>query len=187
MAPNEEMKTLMRSAFEAGLPGRMERAAKVNLQQFIPSHWFAAAASESASMYIAGFHYGCISIAQAYVEALSRFLVSHHKLKPCKDFATRWARLRDAHHVSALDYDSAMSIYSDRNDFHHLNSALPSDHKDLEDRAEACLNAIHTIESNIFSYSINPEQPGQVLFKNPNYWPSAGNEHARVFLRNPWL
>jgi len=57
----------MRASFEASLPHRLRRASRVKLQNFIPAHWFAAAASECAGMYIAGFFYGAISVAQAYM------------------------------------------------------------------------------------------------------------------------
>ena len=71
----------MRASFEASLPHRLRRASRVRLQTLIPAHWFATAASECAGMYIGGFFYGAISVAQAYVEALSRFLAMHHQVR----------------------------------------------------------------------------------------------------------
>src|SRR6185436_13134071 len=69
MADNHELQQRdMRSSFEASLPHRLQRASQVKLQNIIPAHWFAAAASECAGMYIAGFFYGAISVAQAYIE-----------------------------------------------------------------------------------------------------------------------
>ena len=83
----------MRAHFEASLPHRIERASRVKLQNIIPAQWFAAAASECAGMYIAGFFYGAISVAQAYVEALSRFLAEHHSVRVGNDVPERCQRL----------------------------------------------------------------------------------------------
>jgi hypothetical protein len=79
----------MRASFEAGLPRRVERASAIGFQTIIPAHWFAAAASECAGMYIAGYFYGAISVAQAYVEALCRYLAEHHRAKVAKDAQER--------------------------------------------------------------------------------------------------
>lgn len=67
---DKQREALMRGHFESSIPGRIRRASSVRLQNIIPAHWFSAAASECAGMYIAGFFYGAISVSQAYVEAL---------------------------------------------------------------------------------------------------------------------
>ncbi|MCP5363827.1 MAG: hypothetical protein H6905_01085 [Hyphomicrobiales bacterium] len=89
----DSMAKLMRKHFEAELTHRLSRASHVRLQNVIPAHWFAAAASECASMYVAGFFYGSISVAQAYVEALSKFLAETHNVRMPKDIKERWKRL----------------------------------------------------------------------------------------------
>ena len=45
---------VMRAVFEARLSARVDRASRVKLQHFIPDHWFSAAASECARMFVAG-------------------------------------------------------------------------------------------------------------------------------------
>jgi len=69
------------ASFAASLEQRVARSSGIQLHQVIPNHWFSAAGSECVSMYVGGYFYGCISIAQAYVEALSKYLIEHHKLK----------------------------------------------------------------------------------------------------------
>lgn len=181
---SDRLMTDMRTSFEAGLSDRASRASRVKLQHFIPAHWFAAAASECASMYIAGFFYGSISVAQAYVEALSRFLTEVRRVRVANDAAERWRRLNRESVVSAAACDAAIAVLADRNDFHHLNKQVEQQYAKLEARAEECVNHLNTIESEVFAYSF--EQPGQVSLRTPEYWPSGGEGLAQVNLRQLW-
>ena len=175
----------MRSSFEASLPHRVRRASGVKLQLIIPAHWFAAAASECASMYIAGFFYGAVSVAQAYVEALSLFLAEHHRTRIPSDAQERCKYLHREKIISAEALAAALAILSDRNDFHHLNKQVTQDYEKLEARAGECINHLHTIESEVFAYSIG-EEPGKVALNKPEYWPSGGEGLAQVNLRQLW-
>jgi hypothetical protein len=175
----------MRANFEAGLPNRVRRASRVKLQNIIPAHWFAAAASECAGMYIAGYFYGAISIAQAYVEALSCFLADHHKVRVKSDPGERCRRLQREKLISIQTRDAALAILDCRNDFHHLNRQVEQEYRKLETRAEECINHLHTIESEVFAYSFG-EEPGKVTLKKPEYWPSGGPGLTQVNLRQLW-
>lgn len=179
---NSATKEQMRSRFEASLPSRMERASRVKLQHFIPEHWFAAAASESVSMFIDGYFYGAISVAQAYIEALSRFLAEHHSVPVRKDVEERCRRLNDSGVITIAALNAAVAIMRHRNDFHHLNKSVPADYSTLQTRAEDCINNLYTIETEIFAYSLH--QPGQLVFHRPEYWPDAGVGMTSVRLRN---
>ena len=178
--------TQMRARFEASLPDRARRAAAVELQQFIPAHWFAAAASECAGMYIAGFFYGAISVAQAYVEALSKYLAEHHRVRIGKDTGERCRRLHEKGIISSNALHAALTIFDDRNDFHHLNKSVEQDFHKLATRAEHCINHIHTLESEVFAFSFSADTPGSVVLEKPNYWPSEGPTLTRVHLRSLW-
>lgn len=175
----------MRSSFEASLPHRLRRASRVKLQNIIPAHWFAAAASECAGMYIAGFFYGAISVAQAYVEALSRFIAEHHHTRIPNDAEERCQYLYREKLISAQMLKSALEILNDRNEFHHLNKGVEQEYQKLEARAEECVNHLHTIESEVFAYTFGPE-PGKVTLQKPEYWPSGGPGLAQVNLRQLW-
>ena len=186
-ASDEEWKAKqMRASFEASLPERVRRASSVQLQHFIPAHWFAAAASECAGMYIAGYFYGAISLAQAYVEALSKYLAEHHRVPVRKDTEERFQRLHSGGVISVDALSAALEILSDRNDFHHLNKDVEQDFKNLEARAECCINLIRSLESEVFAYSFTDENPGAAVLAKPDYWPSEGSMLARVHLRSLW-
>lgn len=176
----------MRASFEAELPHRLHRASAVKVQYFIPSHWFAAAASECAGMYIGGFFYGAISLAQAYVEALSRYLAERHHVPVCKDPCERCQRLCRKNIISAAALDAATKILDDRNDFHHLNKDVEQEYQKLEARAKECINHIHALESEVFAYSFTDDAPGAVVLAKPEYWPSTDAGLAQVHLRQLW-
>jgi hypothetical protein len=173
----------MRAKFEASIAERLRRASSVQLQQFIPSHWFSAAASECAAMYIAGFFYGAISLTQAYVEALSKFLAEHHHVPVRKDVGERCQRLHAKGIISADALSAALTILDDRNDFHHLNKDIEQDFQKLTTRAECCINLIYVLESEVFAFSFTEENPGVVVLKTPDYWPSEGPTLTKVHLR----
>ncbi len=175
----------MRAHFEASLPQRIERASRVKLQNIIPAQWFAAAASECAGMYVAGFFYGSISVAQAYVEALSRFLAEHHSVRTGSDVPKRCQRLNREGFLSHLAFEAAIAIFDGRNDFHHLNRDVQEEFDQLQSRAEQCINSLHTIESDTFAYSYG-DTPGKVVLHKPEYWPSEGPDMAKVNLRQLW-
>lgn len=172
----------LRAGFEASLPDRLKRLLRVKLQPLIPAHWFAAAASECAGMYVAGYFYGAISVAQAYIEALSRFLAEHHHLRVPKGAEERCRRLHRERILSAQALDAAVAIFGGRDDFHHLNKQVPQEYRQLEARALECMNYLHAIESEVFAYSIGDE-PGKVTLGRPEYWPSAGPGLVQVNLR----
>lgn len=163
---------LMRASFEANLSQRLARSSRVNLQSVIPSHWFSAATSECQSMFTAGQFYGAISVAQAYTEALSTYLCDRHSIGGNrKDALKRWEKLLLKKIVDAPVCDAARAVFSDRNDFHHLNKEVEQDYLKLEKRAEDCVNFLYTIESHVFAHAFNE---GSIVPKHPERWPHAG-------------
>ena len=176
-------KQQMVRVLQAELPHRFERAARVKLQQVIPHHWFSAAASECARMFIAGFFYGCITVAQAYIEALSKYLAEFHGLRVGKDTEERCRRLHKAGVISADALAAALSVFSDRNDYHHLNKDVEQEYQKLSERAEECVNHLHTLESEVFAYTMGE---GKVIVKEPKYWPPGGDGLIQGYLRQLW-
>jgi hypothetical protein len=183
---DKQREALMRGHFESSIPGRIRRASSVRLQNIIPAHWFSAAASECAGMYIAGFFYGAISVSQAYVEALSKHLAEFHSVRVGKDAAERCRRLNSAGVISTAALNAAVNILTDRNGFHHLNKDVEQDYLTLEARAAECINLIHLLESEVFAFSIAEDKPGQLVLAKPEYWPSLGPDQTQVHLRQLW-
>ena len=179
MEDRKSMEDSMRHSFEAGVSRRVDRASRVRQQAVIPTHWFSAAGSECANMYVAGSFYGAISVSQAYVEAVAKFPAEKHGLLQSKAEPI-WKALCDRELVSVGCRDAALRVLSERNDFHHLNKVVPQQYSALEARAEDCINQLHAIDSDVFAYSITN---GEVGVKNPDYWPMQDGI-AYVYVRN---
>jgi hypothetical protein len=183
---SEKIESLMRSikaSFEASLPQAALRASKIQFQNVIPGHWFSAAASECMKMYVDGHFYGAISISQAYIEALGKFITECHGVRPTKDVALIWQRLTKKGIVSGGTQNAAKAILDNRNDFHHLNKGIETDYQKLEARGLECLTNLHIIESEVFSHSfVN----GAIMPHNSRYWAEVKDDQSRVqvYLRN---
>lgn len=179
----ESLKRSIRASFEAGLPQAALRASKVHFQNVIPGHWFSAAASECMKMYVDGHFYGAISISQAYIEALGKFLSECHGAEPTKNVGLMWKRLKEKSIVSDMVQNAAKSILDNRNDFHHLNKEIETDYHKLESRGLECLINLHIIESEVFSHSfVN----GAIMQHNSRYWAEVTDNQSQVqvYLRN---
>ena len=132
-------------------------------------------------MFVAGHFYGAISVAQAYVEALSTYLCERCNIGGNqKDPPKRWQKLVTEKIVDAPVCDAALAVLSDRNDFHHLNKEVEQDYRKLERRAEVCVNLLYTIESRVFDHSFDT---GSIVPKHPERWRDAGNGLTHAYLR----
>jgi hypothetical protein len=183
MDTDQLLERSLRAGFEARLPLQIARAGKIRLQSTIPNHWFSAAASECAAMYITGHFYGAILVAQAYVEALAEYLCRQHTIGRSRNVTLMWKRLHEAGVVEGQTQDAAASVYSDRHSFHHLNDRVEQDHSRLEERALSCVNQLHIIESDVFAHTF---QRGRIIPKTPKYWPQSGPQAGMVdaYIRN---
>jgi hypothetical protein len=171
----------MYTAFEAQLEARLKRAGRTKVHGIIPHHYFSAASSECREMFIGGHFYGCISLAQAVAEGLSRFIARVHSMSLGKDFLKRVAKLEKRGLISTQGHAAFKQIWgNDRNTFHHLNENVEIDYQTLEARAEECVNALYELESEIFWYDLADEG---VLPKHSEYWPKSGPDTVSVFLR----
>jgi hypothetical protein len=85
--------------------------------------------------------------------------------------------------ITGESLDAALAVFSDRNDYHHLNKEVEQEFEKLEQRAEECLNHLHTIESDVFAYSLGE---GKIIVKNQKYWPPGENGLTLVNLRQLW-
>ena len=133
---------------------------------------------------ISGYFYGAISVSQAYVESLSKFLCETYGVSGNpNDPGRRWERLLAERIVGTAVRDAALALLSDRNDLHHLNKQVEQDHLKLEKRAEDCVNLLHTIESEVFAHSFDA---GKIVPKHRERWPDAGDSLTRANLRQKW-
>jgi hypothetical protein len=169
---------LLRRQFEEGL---RSRAPRVRFQHIIPAHWFADAASECFQMYVAGCFYGAISLAQAYVEALGKFLADCRRVPGARNSPDElWSKLLKERIVGESVSEAAKAIYRTRDHFPHLNRQVETDRGNLEALALDCINNLYLIESEVFSYRF---ENGKTALGRPEYWRDAADDPNSTVVR----
>ena len=163
-----EAERLCRKRFERNLTHMAERMMDVQqLANMIPGNWFSSAASEVHQMYIAGHFYGALSVAQAYVERLGKFIAMRRGIPVHKDPKAMWPRLVEHGIITQSSCYSALATWAGRHDFHHLNEPVEQDPDLLRDRARATVLALHAIEDEVYGYTF---ADGAIVLKHPEYW-----------------
>lgn len=122
-------------------------------------------------------HLACTAVA----EGLTRYFGDFHKVGARKNPPLRASKLHKAAVISGESHEAFKVIWgNDRNTFHHLNENIPTDYAQLEARAEQCVNALYTIEAEVFAYGSGD---GGLKPKNPQYWPWFDANHVTTYLR----
>ena len=138
--------------------------------------------SEPGKMYVTGCFYGCITLCQSVAKGLSKFPVAKNSVRVKNGFTARVGRLKTEGVISELDANAFDSVHSDDRDaFHHLNNDIEQDQEKLERRALECLDALYTVESEVFAYDIVHE--GRIKPKHEQYWPREGEDSLLVNVR----
>ena len=138
--------------------------------------------SEPGKMYVTGCFYGCITLCQSVAKGLSKFPVAKNSVRVKNGFTARVGRLKTEGVISELAANAFDSVHSDDRDaFHHLNNDIEQDQEKLERRALECLDALYTVESEVFAYDIVHE--GRIKPKHEQYWPREGEDSLLVNVR----
>lgn len=183
---------------------RVARVLRVKAHRIIPHLWFDAASTECRDLFRDGHFYGCICLSQSVAEGLAKFILEVHQAKvgksgrpieSCKSplsgrsLFKRLKKLKEGTYngrpMCALS-EKCLSAFEnieggDRDDFHHLNKGVLTDHEKLERRAEQCVTALYDIESELFAFDV--ESDGSVTPHQRQYWRDAG-KYLTVYLRS---
>jgi hypothetical protein len=153
-----------------------------NKHPIIANHYFSYVSSECQSLFENGYYYGCISLCQSVAEALARFLYERWTGKdPAKTFGANIQKINSAKvlpEVGKLLED----IYGgqQRQDFHHLNKAVPTDYEQLRAIATEKIKLLNKAESQIFEYKYGNN--GGLIVTYEVYWNKEDGKYG-VFLR----
>ncbi len=178
----KQIETNLRRLFENDLPTYAERRLRVKLHQFIPDAYFAVASDECLNAFVAGHFYSCIMVCQAVAEGIAQFLAESNNVSKSDDHKALINKLQHKGIITATAYAAFRKIRGeDRNDFHHLNPTVEQGYRELEDRAEECVNALYEIESEVFA--LMPNQRGEAALKNPQYWRADTKSGILVYVR----
>lgn len=169
----------LKQEFALTLEQRCERYLELRPYGIIPNSHFAAVSTECHSLYKDGHFYGTISLAQAVVEALVKFLCERNGWKPNKDFEKNLKQLETRRKISRELVTLFTRIWKSRDDYHHLNPQIEQDRQKLELLVKEKLTDLRKIEQEIFACTA---KKGKLIPKYPKYWDQE-NGTVPVFLR----
>ena len=174
----KETEDSLRAEFEFSLPARIERSLEAKPAGIVPFTHFAAVSAECTRLYRDGHFYGCVSLAQSVAEAIARFLCEKNGWKPARAFEKNVATLVGRKVIDEPTQRIFLTIWEKRNDFHHLNSNVPTDSAELERLAREVVPCLVDLEGRVFRFRI---VDGKLHPEDPKLWPRDG-DHVDVYL-----
>lgn len=168
----------LRRHFESSLESRVRRTREVQYKRVIGGHYFAAASTQCLELFRDGYMLGCIMCAQALLEAVLKFVAKRNGLESKKETESLLSDLEARGILNARGIAASKLAWRHRNDFHHLNPGVSE--IDLEAKAKECVEAICTLEEELFDASF---EVGAIVPKNPIYWDIRADGTVPVFLR----
>jgi hypothetical protein len=169
----------IRQEFEGTLADRVDRYMQVKPHEIVPYTHFSTISAECSFLFRDGHYYGCIALTQAVAEALVRFLCKKNSFRPVKNFENNIEKLSVRNFISYEVKDSLLTIWQERDDYHHLNPSIESDRQTLEELAKEKTRLLVEVEKEVFRFT---SVDGKINPENPKYWDISGNQ-AQVFLR----
>lgn len=154
-----------------------------NKQPIIANHYFSYVSSECQLLFESGYYYGCIALCQSLAEAYARFLYERWiGEEDPKTFGARINKLQ----VAGIQPDvskllSDMYGGQQRQDFHHLNKAVPPGYQQLKVIATEKINLLNKVESQVFEYRYT--DGGGIKVKYEIYWDKKDSSHLSSYLR----
>lgn len=170
----------IKQEFEQTLSSRVKRYLRVKPHGIVPATAFAPVSAECALLFRDGHFYGAIALSQAVAEAIARFLCQKNGWRPKKNFEENVAKLETRQFISKIMKDKFLSLWSKRDDYHHLNPSIEMDRQKLETLAYDKVSLLKEIESEVFKFSI---VDGKLVPENMKYWALHPKGTAPVFLK----
>lgn len=170
----------LRQECEATAAERVGRYLRVQHQPIVADTPFASASAECMGLFRDGRFYGCISLSQAVGEALVRHMCRSNHWRPAKTFEENVGALRRRGFIDEAIEAEMLSLWQQRDEYHHLNDSIATERTALDELAIAKIRALAVIEEWVFGFCHG--EAGLVL-RHPQYWPRTGENQVGVFLR----
>jgi len=158
---------------------RVSRYLELDFTELTPNEHFASISAQCILLYRDGYFFACIALCQAVAEALVRFMCERSGFPASKVFEKNIEKLC-RREVKPDCSRLLKEIWKGRDDYHHLNSKVPTDREKLQAIAKSKLIALHDVESDVFAFEW---AGGAVKLKYPKYWPKTKNGLLNTFLR----
>jgi len=169
-----------RQECEATALERVDRYLRVQHHLIVGDTPFAPASAECIALFRDGHFYGCISLSQAVGEAIVRHMCQSNQWRPAQDFEENVRTLKQREFIDEEVEGILLGLWQSRNDYHHLNDNIATDHATLQDFAFAKIRALTKIETWVFGFSSGE---GGLILRHPQYWPKKSQGKAGAFLR----
>lgn len=175
----KQVEESIRQEFEGTLVDRVDRYMQVKPHEIVPYTHFSTISAECSFLFRDGHYYGCIALTQAVAEALVRFLCKKNSFRPAKIIENNIEKLSVRNFISDEVKDSLLTIWQERDDYHHLNPSIESDRQTLEELAKEKTRLLIEVEKEVFRFTF---VDGKINPENPQYWAISSNKE-QVFLR----
>lgn len=153
---------------------------QVQLPKILPYHedvqHFIAPSNECSLLFRDGGFYGCIALTQAVTKALVHFVWERNNYRGTKDFKQRVHKFHDRKIISSQVKELLLDIWKERNDYHHLNSNVETDRRELKKLARTKIKVLAKVESKIFDFATHN---GIITPKQPKYWKSSQGQQIK--------
>jgi hypothetical protein len=188
MDEGEMRKAIRRRELEDTLKGeslstiseRITRYLELNFTEVIPNEQpFAPISAECIRLYRDGYFFACIALCQAVAEAIVRLLCTKSRFKADKVFEKNIDTL-NRRQIKPGCSELLEEIWKGRDDYHHLNTKVPTERTELQIIAKSKIIALHNVESRVFAFEW---VGGAIKPKYHKYWPETQNGRLNVFLR----
>ena len=176
-----ELEHMLKAECLGTISDRITRYLELNFTKVTPNEQpFAPISAECILLYRDGHFFACIALCQAVVEALVRFLCERNEWNAADDFKKNTLVLLRRRKITPDSYKCFKEIWKGRNDYHHLNSKVPTERTKLQAIAKNKIIALHNVESEVFAF----EWVGGTIKPNyPKYWPKTHNGLLNGYLR----
>lgn len=177
----DEIRRKLRTNFEQRLEMAVDRELAVAPLAIVPNHHFAAASAECIATFRDGHMIACVSLVQAVAEGIAKFICVRRKISSKKGQEARVKLLSSEKLITTACAEAFDRISAaQRNDFHHMNPAVPTDRAVLYGLAERALRDLATIEGEVFAYGFDA---GRLVPRHPQYWDFGPEGTTTVHLR----
>ncbi len=163
----KQLEENMQREFFATIEERISRYQELDFIKVTPNTYFAFVSVECINLYRDGYFLACIALCQAVAEAIVRLMCERSKFNSIsQDYEENIKNLNKR--AIQPDCDALFrEIWKDRNNYHHLNTTVPTERSKLQDIAKSKIISLHDIELKVFEFSI---VNGAVSPRYPKYW-----------------
>ncbi len=167
--------------FLAAIEERISRYQELDFIKLTPNTHFAFVSVECINLYRDGYFLACIALCQAVAEAIVRLMCERSTFSSISDDYEENIKNLHKRKIQPDCNELFKEIWKDRNNYHHLNPAIPTEKNKLQEIAKNKILTLHEIESQVFDFAWTKD--GAISPRFSKYWDFNENGTLNVYLR----